>query len=55
MEYWSVEKKGHQSFNHYSNTPILQYFNAPKFIEIESSYHRLPSFGYRTEKFSVFY
>jgi len=25
MVYWSVEKKRHQSFSHYSNTPLLQY------------------------------
>jgi hypothetical protein len=25
MEYWSVGKKRHLHFGHYSNTPVLQY------------------------------
>ena len=46
MESWSVEKK---DIIPLAITPTLQYSNAPKLIEIESSHHRLPSFGYRFE------
>jgi hypothetical protein len=62
MEYWSVKIKKHQSFRHYSNTPVLQPV-APKshlsvtkgdtseLIEVESSHGGLPYFlGYRSEK-----
>ena len=42
MEYWSVEKK---STNPYVITPILQYSNTPKLIEIESYLDGLTSFG----------
>ena len=44
MEYWSVEKNRNQSLRHYSNTPVLQYSNTPKLIEIESYHDGLPSF-----------
>jgi hypothetical protein len=48
MEYWSVEIKRHQSFRHYSNTPVLQY---SVIIEVESSHGGLPYFlDYRSEK-----
>jgi hypothetical protein len=39
MEYWSVEK---MDINPSAITPILQYSNAPKFIEV--SHHGLPHF-----------
>jgi hypothetical protein len=42
MEYWSVEKK---ETNPFIITPILQYSNTPKLIEIESHHDGLPSFG----------
>jgi len=42
MEYWSVEKK---DVNPLAITPTLQYSNTPKFMEIESFYDGLPSFG----------
>jgi hypothetical protein len=45
MEYWSVEKKG---INFFVITPILQYSNTLKLIEIESYHDGLPSFGYRS-------
>jgi len=42
MEYWSVEKRGINSF---VVTPALQYSNNPKLIKIESYRDGLPSFG----------
>jgi hypothetical protein len=33
LEYWGVEKNRY--FSHYSNTPTLQYSNAPRVFEIE--------------------
>jgi len=42
MEYWSVEKKG---INLIVITPMLQYSNTRKLIEIESHHDGLPSFG----------
>jgi hypothetical protein len=47
-------KKSHQSFRHYSNTPVLQLVppkshlsvtkgDTPKLVEIESYYDELPS------------
>ena len=45
MEYWSVEKK---DINSSVITPILQYSNTPKLIEIESYQDGLPSFDYRS-------
>jgi len=42
MEYWSVEKK---DINPFVITPILQYSNTPKLIEIESYHDGLTSFG----------
>jgi hypothetical protein len=42
MEYWSVGKK---DINPFVITPILQYSNTPKLIEIESHHDGLPSFG----------
>jgi len=42
MEYWSVEKK---DINPFVITPILQYSNTLKLIEIESYHDGLPSFG----------
>ena len=42
MEYWSVEKR-HQSFSHYSNTPVLQ---CSKLIVIECCYDGLPRFAF---------
>jgi hypothetical protein len=45
MEYWSVEKK---DINPFVSTPILQYSNTPKLVEIESYYGGLPFLGYRS-------
>ena len=42
MEYWSVGKK---DINPFVITPVLQYSNTPKQIEIESCHGGLPSFG----------
>jgi hypothetical protein len=42
MAYWSVEKK---DINPFVITPILQYSNTPKLIEIESYDVGLHSFG----------
>jgi len=42
MEYWSVEKK---DINTFASTPLLQYSNTPRLIEIESYYDGLPPFG----------
>jgi hypothetical protein len=61
MAYWSVEKKGHQSISHYSNTPLLQPVppkshpgltkgDTPKLIEIESSRDGTPYFGLWIQK-----
>jgi len=43
MEYWIVEKKNISPF---VITPILQYSNTPKLIEIESYHDGLLSFGF---------
>jgi len=42
MEYWRVENK---DINPLVITPLLQYSNLPKLIEIESHHDGLPSFG----------
>jgi hypothetical protein len=42
MEYWSVEKK---DINPFVITPILQYSNSTKLVEIESHDDGLPSLG----------
>jgi hypothetical protein len=42
MEYWRVENK---DINPLVITPLLQYSNPPKLIEIESHHDGLPSFG----------
>jgi hypothetical protein len=42
MEYWGVVKKEIKPF---AITPILQYSNTPKLIEIEGYHDGLPSFG----------
>ena len=42
MESWSIEKKDIYPF---VITPILQYSNTPKLIEIESYDVGIPSFG----------
>jgi hypothetical protein len=42
LEYWSVEKK---DINPFVITPILQYPNTLKLIEIESYHDGLISFG----------
>jgi hypothetical protein len=48
MEYWSVEKK---DIKPYVITPIFQYSNTPKLIEIECYHDGLPSLGYRSVDF----
>jgi len=39
-----IEKR-HQTFRHFSSTPLLQHSNTPKPIEIEAAHNRLSSFG----------
>ena len=54
-EYWSAAKK---DANPLAITPTLQYSNAPKLIEIESSPHGLPPFGLfirKYEKFNIYH
>ena len=45
MEYWSVEKKG---INPFGITPILQYSNIPKLINLKATTMDYPLLAYRS-------